>query len=85
MMMRLKPFEDDSESGAIGELTVENGKDRIALYGSLDITRDQAGLALARELAGFLDKVIARMVADQALPEKVAPPKAPSKVRNPFV
>ena len=34
----LKPFADDAASISIGELTVENGTDRIALYGSLDLT-----------------------------------------------
>ena len=83
-MMRLKPFENDSDSGAIGELTVENGHDRVALYGTLDITRDKAGLALARELARFLEAAIAVLAADSGLPDKLPPPKAPPKVRNPF-
>jgi hypothetical protein len=37
------PFADDSTSLSIGDRAIENGTDRVALYGSLDITRDQAG------------------------------------------
>ena len=50
-MAIIKPFGDDSSSVGIGGLTVENGLDRVVLYGSLEITRDRAGLGLARELA----------------------------------
>ncbi len=39
--MTLTPFADDAASVSIGKLTIENGTDRVALYGSLDITRDQ--------------------------------------------
>ena len=79
-----EPFADDTASASIGGLTVENGTDRIALYGNLDITRDTAGLKLAGELARFLDQAIATMAADKALPEHVAPPAKPTTVRNPF-
>ena len=40
------PFADDAASVSIGKLTVENGTDRVALYGSLDITRDQQRLGI---------------------------------------
>ncbi len=79
-----KPFQDDSASGAVGSLTIENGPDRIAIYGQLDITRDQMGLALARELARFLDMAIATLAADRSLPDHVAAPPPTTTVRNPF-
>ena len=79
-----KPFADDTVSASIGGLTVENGLDRIALYGNLDITRDTAGLKLAGELARFLDQAIATMAADTTLPERIAPSAKPTTVRNPF-
>ena len=78
------PFADDTASAAIGGLTVENGTDRIALYGSLEITRDVAGLRLARDLARFLDQAITAMTGDPKLPERVASPAKPTTVRNPF-
>jgi hypothetical protein len=48
-MAVLKPFQDDGTSIGIGGFTIENGTDRIAVYGQTDITRDQAGLRVARE------------------------------------
>lgn len=57
-MTTLKPFADDAASTSIGELTIENGTDRIALYGSLDLARDKQGLAHARALATLLDQAI---------------------------
>ena len=79
-----RPFADDTASASVGGLTVENGTERIALYGSLEITRDVAGLKLAGELARFLDLAIAVLAADKALPEHVPPPAKPTTVRNPF-
>ena len=52
-MTKLTPLADDAASISIGELTVENGTDRIALYGSLDLTRDKPGLAQGRALKDF--------------------------------
>jgi len=83
-MTSLKPFQDDSASIGIGNLTLENGVDRIAIYGSLDITRDRAGLALARQLARLLDQVIVTLTSEKSLPDQVPPPAKPTTVRNPF-
>ena len=80
----MKPFADDSATTSVGDMRLENGRDCIAAYGSLDLTRDQAGLALAREMRAMLDAVIQVLEADSALPAAVAPPKRPGKVSNPF-
>ena len=79
-----KPFNDDASSTSIAGLTVENGTDAIAVYGSLTITRDQAGLATARELSRFLIAVVAVLQSDPNLPLKIAAPAAPKTVPNPF-
>ena len=50
-MTKLTPFADDAASVSIGSLTVENGTDRVAIYGSLDLTHDKQGLAHALALA----------------------------------
>ena len=42
-MTKFARFADDAVSVSIGKFTVENGTDRIALYGSLDLTRDRRG------------------------------------------
>jgi len=83
-MTKLTPFADDSASVSIAELTIENGADRIALYGSLDLTRDKQGLAHARALKAVLDQVLQRLEADRDLPNAVPPAPAAKTVDNPF-
>ena len=83
-MTTFKPFADNAASISIGEMTVENGTDRIALYGSLDLARDKQGLAHARALAALLDQAIQFLEGDTSLPDAVPPPAAPKTVKNPF-
>ncbi len=83
-MTKLKPYADDSASSTVGQLTVENGRDCVALYGSLDLTRDAAGLARARELHALLDAVVQALEADPALPDRLPPPDKTATVENPF-
>lgn len=82
--MPFTPFADESATTAIGDLQLENGRDRIACYGSLDLTRDAAGLAMARELRTVLDAAIAVLETDPALPATIPPPKRRGSVKNPF-
>ncbi len=83
-MIKLVPFADDAASVSIGELTVENGTDRVALYGSLDLTRDKQGLSHAHALKALVDQVVQRLEAEANLPAAVPPPIAPKSVDNPF-
>lgn len=83
-MRTLTPFANEADSLVIGGLTVENRTDRVALYGDLDLTRDKAGLAQARALKAVIDKLVKILEADKRLPEKVAPPPQPDRVKNPF-
>jgi hypothetical protein len=83
-MKELKPFADEAASVAIGKLTIENGTERLALYGSLDITRDKAGLRHALALKAILDQAVAVLQADPALPDQQPPAETPKTVRNPF-
>lgn len=83
-MTRFTPYADDAASLAIGGLTLENGRDRIALYGNLDLTRDKAGLAHARQLKALLDEAVKALEQAPDLPEKLAGPDKPASVRNPF-
>jgi hypothetical protein len=83
-MKTLKPFADDSASQSIGDLTVENGTDRIAVYGSLDLTRDKAGLERARMLKAVLDAAVQTLEAQRDLPEKAAGADPTVSVKNPF-
>ncbi len=86
-----EPFADDAAVRTLGALTVENGTARIALHGSCDITRDRAGLALARDLARTAEAIVAALEAEEEaedLPERVAESDAAEErtepVRNPF-
>ena len=83
-MPTFDPYADDAASLDIGELTLENGRDRIAVYGSLDLTRDKAGLKRARALKAVLDAVVGHLEAAHDLPDTVPEPDAPTSVANPF-
>ena len=83
-MTRFTPFGDDAASMSIAKLTIENGTDRIALYGSLDLTRDRPGLEHARALKAILDQVVHVLEAQQSLPEAVPAAAASKTVSNPF-
>ncbi len=80
---RWQPFENESQSLTVGELTVENRTDQLELYGSLAITRDRAGLALARELKAVIDATLARLEAEPELPEQISF-RPTDSVDNPF-
>jgi hypothetical protein len=78
----INPFRNESKSLQIGGLTVENRIDRISIYGSIDVTRDKEGLALARQLKEVLDLTMAELEKEE-LPERIA--LAPLEtVDNPF-
>jgi hypothetical protein len=83
-MTRFVPFANDAASTTIGQLTIENGTDRIALYGSLDITRDKQGLAQAQTLKILIDQTVQHLAALSDLPDAVAPDAPPKTIRNPF-
>lgn len=78
------PFADDAMVATVGGLSIENGTVRIALHGSLDLTRDRPGLARAKSLRATLDAIVSALEA-QALPDAVAETaQATQTVKNPF-
>ncbi len=83
-MTRLAPFAEDAGSTSIAKLTIENGTDRIALYGSLDLTQDRQGLKHARALKATLDRTVQVLEAQADLPDAVSAAMAPRSVSNPF-
>jgi len=74
---KLTPFADDAASVSIGSLTVENGTDRVAIYGSLDLTRDTQGLAHALALKTVPDEAVHLLHAEKNLPDAALPPSTP--------
>ena len=84
MTKKFQPFSDDSASLSIGEFTIENGTDKVALYGSLDVTRDKSGLKQAKILKAAVDAIVKTLEQDIALPDESEPAEAPQQVKNPF-
>ncbi len=82
-MGTIRPFENESDSVGIDELTVENRVDQLEIYGSLSITRDKAGLERALQLKDIVDAAVKALQDDAALPDRIAV-KPTDKVDNPF-
>ena len=75
-------FKNESEvmilKGQNHDLNIENRLDRVSLYGSVDITRDQEGLAQALRLKGVVDSMVSALNEEQltgVLPAKATPPE----------
>ncbi|CAM8625312.1 hypothetical protein MCEGEM3_01626 [Oxalobacteraceae bacterium] len=81
--MKLQPFDNETQSMSVGDLTIENRLDQLEIYGSLSITRDQAGLALALQLKQLMDDTVANLQQAQDLPSQLSP-KPTDQVDNPF-
>ncbi|MBO0612938.1 hypothetical protein [Thiothrix fructosivorans] len=80
-------FKNESETHILHELNIENRLDRVSLHGSVDITHDAAGLALACQLQAMLAGMIAVLQTEQAngaLPEQISLASA-AEVDNPFL
>ncbi len=83
--MPFTPFADEAATTRIGGMTAENRLDRVSLFGSLDLTRDRAGLDRARRLKALLDATLATLESEgEGLPERVETGKGTDTVRNPF-
>ena len=78
-----KPYANEADVLHIGDLEIENRVDRVILTGDVVLTRDQAGLALARQLQTVIGDVVKALEEDKQLPDVVKIKKARS-VRNPF-
>ena len=78
----MQVFQNEAETKDIGELTIENRTDRVSIYGKLAVTRDQVGLAAAKELKATVDAIVAFLECEK-LPERVAM-KTAGEVKNPF-
>ena len=78
----LTPFANESETIALGELTLENRLDRVSLYGNLDLTRDKVGLKQAKALKATLDRIVAALESE-TLPDHISVDQSPV-VPNPF-
>lgn len=82
-MKHFTPYANERDVIRIGALEIENRTDRVSLTGDLVLTRDQAGLAQARELQALLDQVVKALEAEEKLPATVEI-KPAQIVKNPF-
>ena len=82
--MTFTPFADDTVSVSIGTPMIENGTDRIAVYGSVDITRDQQGLGHARALLAVALRAVQVLEGDKGLPAFLPAPNRPKTATSPF-
>lgn len=78
-----KAFETGTESHSIQDLTLENDLDHINLYGNLQITKDQAGLAAAKALQAYLNDIV-HALEQSDLPERIETAST-HEIENPFL
>jgi len=79
----MEPFESESEVIAIYGLSIENRKDRVSVFGSIDITRDMEGLENAKVLKAILEEIVGFLEKEPGLPEKITQEDV-EEVDNPF-
>ena len=79
-----KPFDKGVESHAIHDLILENQEDCVSIYGNLQLTKDQAGLAAAKVLQAFLNELVGILEATADLPEHIAR-QDEQEIDNPFL
>ena len=82
--MTFQAFADDCGSYTLGNLTFENNADRLAIYGDIQIQRDQQGLQQLLALQSLINQAIMALQADEALPEQL-PASIHNEINNPFL
>ncbi|MFC5521427.1 hypothetical protein [Polaromonas jejuensis] len=83
MTQEFKPYANEADVLRIGDLEIENRIDRVSLTGDVVLTKDKAGLTLAKELQSLIGGIVKALEAEKQLPETVALKKTDT-VKNPF-
>ena len=83
MTQAFVPYANEADVLRIGGLEIENRIDCVSVTGDVVITKDKAGLALAKELQSLVGDIVKALEADKQLPLKVEL-KATETVKNPF-
>jgi hypothetical protein len=84
MTQEFEPYANEADVLRIGDLEIENRIDRVSLAGDVVLTKDQAGLAMAKELQSLIGRIVKALEAEKQLPESVEL-KAGVTVKNPFL
>ena len=83
MEQEFLPYANEADVLRIGDLQIDNRVDRVSVTGDLVLTKDKAGLALAKELQSLIERVVKALEADKQLPQ-IVKLKVPKTVKNPF-
>jgi hypothetical protein len=83
-MEHFKAFANEADALRIGVLEIENRVNRVTLTRDVVLSRDKAGLALARQLQALIDDMAKTLEADQQLSEVVTL-KPVTSVKSQFV
>ena len=83
MAKQFKPYANEADVLRIGDMEIENRVDRVTLTGDIVLTRDKAGLALAKDLLMLVRNVVKALEDDKQLPDVVKLKEAKT-VKNPF-
>ena len=83
MTQEFEPYANEADVMRIGDLEIENRVDRVSLTGDVVLTKDKAGLALAKELQSLIGRIVSALEAEKKLPATVEL-KAVETVKNPF-
>jgi hypothetical protein len=84
MKQEFEPYANEADVLRIGDLEIENRIDRVSLTGDVVLTKDQVGLAMAKELQSLVGRIVKALEAEKQLPESVEL-KAAMMVKNPFL
>ncbi|MBK5207802.1 MAG: hypothetical protein JJD98_21190 [Polaromonas sp.] len=83
MTQDFEPYANEADVLRIGDLEIENRVDRVSLTGDVVLTKDKAGLTLAKELQSLIGRIVSALEAEKKLPATVEL-KAVETVKNPF-
>ena len=83
MTEKFKPYDNEADVLRIGDLEIENRVDRVTITGDVVLTKDKAGLELAKELQSLIGRVVKALEVEKQLPDAVEL-KAAKTVKNPF-
>ena len=82
--MTFQAFADDCSAYTLDNLTFENNADRLAIYGDIQIQRDQQGLQQLLALQSLINQAVKALQADDTLPEQL-PATKHNEIDNPFL
>ena len=83
MTQKFKPYANETDVLRIGDLEIENRVDRVSMTGDVVLTKDKAGLALAKELQALIESVVKTLEVEKQLSD-VVELKPTKTVKNPF-